>query len=120
MASNQETMNGQIDEISADSGHALVETSVMQENHLPSKARQIAKKKKKKKKVDDNIGTKRRVSFGKVNHSKSHKASMKALKTMSKPKLENVTPEKSILRGKNTNTLSSEGKKGRKRAVDYF
>eukprot|EP00547_Thalassionema_nitzschioides_P005983 CAMPEP_0194204750 /NCGR_PEP_ID=MMETSP0156-20130528/4191_1 /TAXON_ID=33649 /ORGANISM="Thalassionema nitzschioides, Strain L26-B" /LENGTH=672 /DNA_ID=CAMNT_0038930843 /DNA_START=41 /DNA_END=2059 /DNA_ORIENTATION=- len=99
---------------------ALETTKVSEVEETQTNTKKKDKKKKKKKKVDDNIGTKRRVSFGKVNHSKSHKASMKALKTMSKPKLENVTPEKSILRGKNTNTLSSEGKKGRKRAVDYF
>jgi len=66
------------------------------------------KKKKQKKSSDEEI---RRVSFGRINHSKSHKASMRALKTMPSPKLEKVTPEKSILR-------SCE--KGRKKAYDYF
>ena len=49
----------------------------------------------------------RRVSFGKVNHSKSHKASMKALRTMPQPKLVPVTPEKSILLKKNLESTSA-------------
>mmetsp|Transcript_3881 Transcript_3881/g.6090 ORF Transcript_3881/g.6090 Transcript_3881/m.6090 type:complete len:675 (+) Transcript_3881:99-2123(+) len=104
-----------------------IKTSNSEETSAASTKKDNKKKKKKKKKadeimenVDEVTGDKRRVSFGKVNHSKSHKASMKALKNMSSPTLESVTPEKSILRSKKPNTSVSAVKKGRQKAVDYF
>lgn len=83
------------------------------------------KKKKTKRKETEEEKEARRVSFGKVNHSKSHKASMKALRTMPPPKLVSVTPDKSILLKKSPGpvaTLKSggKGKGGRKKASDYF
>lgn len=82
-------------------------------------------KRKKKRNETEEEKEARRVSFGKVNHSKSHKASMKALRTMPAPKLVPVTPEKSILLKKSAGpvtTPKNEGKnkKGRKKAADYF
>jgi hypothetical protein len=54
----------------------------------------------------------KRVSFGKINHCKSHKASMKAIKTLDKGRWDTAsrTPEKSILRPKIG--ILSGGKKG--------
>lgn len=87
--------------------HAVA--NIEDENQGSSSSKTKKKKKKKRKKnSEEDI---RRVSFGKFNHSKSHRASMRALKTMPSPKLKKITPEKSILR-------SSE--KGRKKATDYF
>ena len=49
---------------------------------------------------DTSSSPSKRVSFGKVNHCKSHKASMKAIKTLDKGRWDTAsrTPEKSILR----------------------
>jgi hypothetical protein len=77
--------------------------------------------KKKERSQDADSSEEKKVKFGKVNFSKSWKASMKALSSMESPKLEKVTPEKSILRIKSPkSTSSTEGKKARKKAVDYF
>jgi len=59
----------------------------------------------------------RRVIFGKVNRSKSHKASMKDLKTMEHTSTALKTPEKGILRKKAPKIVSGEagGKKKRKK-----
>jgi len=73
----------------------------------------------------------RRVSFGKVNHSKSYKASMKAIKTVEKPYAPCKTPEKSILlnkrkpsnndeNGKKSKKIKSIKNSPRKSATDYF
>jgi hypothetical protein len=83
------------------------------------------KKKKNKRKETEAEKEARRVSFGKVNHSKSHKASMKALRTMPSPKLMSVTPDKSILLKKSpgpvaTSNSGGKAKAGRKKASDYF
>lgn len=89
----------------------------------------VKKKSKKKKKSRESEEEDRRVSFGKLNHSKSYKASMRSLKTMESPKAELITPDKSILRVKSPSKSSGskgsgkKGKrkeKGRKKAVDYF
>jgi len=51
----------------------------------------------------------RRVSFGATNHSKSHKASMKAMKTLEKERWDTRrTPEKSILRAKSSEKMKSK------------
>eukprot|EP00578_Thalassiosira_sp_NH16_P024894 CAMPEP_0181101254 /NCGR_PEP_ID=MMETSP1071-20121207/13650_1 /TAXON_ID=35127 /ORGANISM="Thalassiosira sp., Strain NH16" /LENGTH=828 /DNA_ID=CAMNT_0023184081 /DNA_START=268 /DNA_END=2754 /DNA_ORIENTATION=- len=54
----------------------------------------------------------RRVSFGKINHCKSHKASMKAMKTLAKDRYDTVsrTPDKGILRPKDIGVRSSAKK----------
>lgn len=59
---------------------------------------------------DDATGGSRRVSFGKMNHCKSYKASMKAIKTLSKDRWDTKarTPEKGIL---NKTPLSSKCEK---------
>lgn len=68
----------------------------------------------------------RHVSFGKKNRAKSHKASMKALRTHVPPSTKETIPEKGILRkiprhksnlGKTGSVLS---KKQRKKATSYF
>lgn len=63
------------------------------------------------------------VSFGKKNRAKSHKASMKALRTSEPPSTKETVPEKSILRvpkhsSKNSGKILS--KKQRKKAKSYF
>ena len=62
----------------------------------------------------------KRVKFNKVNRSKSHKASIKALFTATHPKTKDMTPEKGILRNKGKHSPSVLSKKGRKKAVNYF
>jgi hypothetical protein len=53
----------------------------------------------------------RRVSFGATNHSKSHKASMKAVKTLEKERWDTRrTPEKSILRAKSSEKMKSKSR----------
>lgn len=68
-------------------------------------------------------GTKH-VSFGKKNRAKSHKASMKALRTSEPPSTKEVAPEKGILRKnpKHSHKTSSSAlsKKKRKKATSYF
>ncbi len=50
----------------------------------------------------------RRVSFGAINQCKSHKASMKAVKTLEKERWDTKrTPEKSILRPKSTDKMKN-------------
>jgi hypothetical protein len=51
---------------------------------------------------DASFSPSKRVSFGKVNHSKSHKASMKAIQTLDKGRWDTATrtPDKGILRPK--------------------
>jgi hypothetical protein len=82
------------------------------------------KKRDKKKHISDDIkndgSSSKRVKFDKVNRSKSHKASMKALLTATPPKTKDVAPEKSILRNKGKHSPSVLSKKGRKKAVHYF
>ena len=62
----------------------------------------------------DATAASRRVSFGKMNHCKSHKASIKAIKTLDKDRWDTVTrtPDKSIL--KNTPKKKQSGKKKRR------
>jgi hypothetical protein len=66
----------------------------------------------------------KRVRFGRTNHSKSHTASMKALKTMEQPELK--SPGRGILRSKSPSGKgqleadSSSKAKSRKRAMNYF
>lgn len=62
----------------------------------------------------------KRVKFGRVNQSKSYKASMKALKTVKHTP--NKTPDHGILKTKigSSSSSSSSQKKGRKKATDYF
>lgn len=83
------------------------------------------KKKKESKKAETSVSKNKskeelspgkRVQFTKVNRSKSHKASMKALVTSTPPKTSTRTPEKSILLNKGSPII----KAGRKRAVNYF
>mmetsp|Transcript_17316 Transcript_17316/g.25416 ORF Transcript_17316/g.25416 Transcript_17316/m.25416 type:complete len:110 (-) Transcript_17316:263-592(-) len=85
----------------------------------------------KKKKAAAAAEKDRRVSFGKVNHSKSYKASMKAIKTVEKPYAPCKTPEKSILlnkrkpsnndeNGKKSKKIKSIKNSPRKSATDYF
>jgi hypothetical protein len=82
----------------------------------------MKEKTKKKRKETEEEKEKRRVSFGRINHSKSHKASMRDLKNAS-PKPSPITPDKSILRVK---TPTSKPKRiggkiaKRKKAADYF
>ena len=76
-------------------------------------------------KVDDKGS--RRVSFGKKNRAKSHKASMKALRTSEPPSTKETTPVKGILRKKlkhkfKISKISRDvlSKKGRKKSTSYF
>lgn len=79
----------------------------------------------KKEKKGEKTG--RRVSFGAKNRAKSHKASMKALRTTEPPNPKETAPEKGILRkilrhkpkgGKSIGSVLS--KKQRKKATSYF
>lgn len=78
-------------------------------NNTPTSAEQMTSEEK-------------RVKFGRVNHSKSYKASMKALKTVKHSP--NKTPDHGILRTKLSSPHSSakslSKKKRRKKATDYF
>ena len=65
----------------------------------------------------------KRVSFGKMNHCKSHKASMKAMKTLRKDRWNTAvrTPDKSILRAKEESAAamaSSSTKKSKKKSSE--
>jgi hypothetical protein len=93
-----------------------------EEKALSSPPAILKKKTKKKKKETDEEKESRRVSFGRINHSKSHKASMRDLKNAS-PKPLPITPDKSILRVKSPTLkpVSVGGKIAkRKKAADYF
>jgi hypothetical protein len=59
---------------------------------------------------DANVGGSKRVSFGKMNHCKSYKASMKAIKTLNKDRWDTKTrtPEKGILNKTPLKSMSSE------------
>ena len=111
----------------ADQKHAKDSTIMKDTGAEDDAIQEEPMKDKKKKKRNETEAEKeaRRVSFGKVNHSKSHKASMKALRTMPAPKLAPVTPEKSILLKKSAGPAAApknqgKNKKGRKKAADYF
>jgi len=118
---NKQTASSKSDD---DNDEEVINISLAQQEHAEKRAaddneddkedKELSSKKKKKKKKKQKKSSEeetRRVSFGKVNHSKSHKASMRALKCGPLPKLGAVTPEKSILR-------STE--KSRKKASRYF
>jgi len=66
----------------------------------------------------------KRVSFGKKNRAKSHKASMKALRTSEPPNTKETNPEKGILRKEPKHKSKLKGgtasKKGRQKASNYF
>lgn len=64
----------------------------------------------------------RRVSFGRKNRAKSHKASMKALRTSKPPLLKQATPVKGILRKELKHNSGSKtiATKRRKKATSYF
>eukprot|EP00986_Skeletonema_menzelii_P006629 scaffold2527_cov185-Skeletonema_menzelii.AAC.16 len=66
---------------------------------------------------DAPTGGSRRVSFGKMNHCKSYKASMKAIKTLNKERWDTTTrtPEKGIL-NKTPSTSKSSSKASSKKA----
>jgi hypothetical protein len=94
----------------------------------------MKKKKKAKRKKDDggdHDSTKKqstkspgssgkKVKFDKVNRSKSHKASMRALVTSTPPNTTERTPEKGILRNKGTRSPALLSKSNRKKAANYF
>jgi hypothetical protein len=98
----------------------------------PSPKKDKKKKKKSKKnqtpekttKVVELTSEQKRVKFGRVNYSKSHTASMKALKTMEKPPLK--PPGRGILRSKSpagkgqSAAGSSKKTKSRKRATSHY
>jgi hypothetical protein len=62
----------------------------------------------------------RRVSFRKKNRAKSHKASMKALRTSEPPSTKETAPAKGILRMKPRHSSGVVTKKVRKKATSYF
>ena len=63
-------------------------------------------------------GKSRRVSFGKTNHCKSHKASMKAVKTLPKQRWDTSvrTPEKGIIRNVPPKSSETRKKKAKRKA----
>ena len=66
----------------------------------------------------DAFAVSKRVSFGKMNHCKSHKASIKAIKNLDKERWDTSsrTPDKGILRPKGSSAIkSSEKKSSRKK-----
>ena len=66
----------------------------------------------------DAFAVSKRVSFGKMNHCKSHKASIKAIKNLDKDRWDTAsrTPDKGILRPKGSSAIkSSEKKSSRKK-----
>lgn len=67
---------------------------------------------------DANGSGSKRVSFGKMNHCKSYKASMKAIKTLNKDRWDTKTrtPEKGILNKTSSKTTSSEKALSQKRS----
>jgi len=97
------------------------------ERKLKKKLLKQAEEKKKTAENEEEERGARRVSFGKKNRAKSHKASMKALRTTEPPSTKETAPEKSILRknlkhkpktGKNSSSVLS--KKQRNKATNYF
>jgi len=69
----------------------------------------------------DNEHGSRRVSFGKKNRAKSHKASMKALRTTEPPSTKETTPVKGILpKNYKYSGKIKTTKGGRKKASSYF
>mmetsp|Transcript_18070 Transcript_18070/g.25050 ORF Transcript_18070/g.25050 Transcript_18070/m.25050 type:complete len:421 (+) Transcript_18070:63-1325(+) len=77
-----------------------------------------SKKTNGKKKVVESAFDKKRVSFGKVNHSKSYKASIKGLKTATPTT--DKTPEKGILLKREVVSTTGKRLKKKKKALDYF
>lgn len=103
-----------------------------------SKSEKKPKKKERKLSIEEQEEEERRksVSFGAVNHSKSHKASMKDLKHRDIRSTAVMTPDKSILHKRNVQSADGKSKKDgkgkrvrggapateprKRRAVDYF
>mmetsp|Transcript_20976 Transcript_20976/g.29609 ORF Transcript_20976/g.29609 Transcript_20976/m.29609 type:complete len:748 (-) Transcript_20976:145-2388(-) len=69
-------------------------------------------------KTNESTTDKKRVSFGKVNHSKSYKASIKGLKTAT-PSTDK-TPEKGILLKREVVSTTGKRLRKKKKALDYF
>ena len=113
------------------------------EMSMAAKEERIERKRAKKRRAsEESVDGDRRVSFGAVNHTKSHKASMRDLRKRPIPKAAmSPAPDKSILREqkhggsqsaeqKKNNRTAASGRKARngpsterrrkKRAVDYF
>jgi hypothetical protein len=106
-----------------------IATEVDEKERSPTKDKKKKKSKKgesleKSTKVIEVTNEQKRVKFGRVNYSKSHTASMKALKMMEQPPLK--PPGRGILRSKSpvgkgqSSSGSSKKRKSRIRAMDYF
>ena len=121
------------DPVEADADEEVVITFTEQQN--AKKKDRNAKKKLKEQKDEEETaraeGAKQKddakhVSFGKKNRAKSHKASMKALRTSEPPSTKETTPEKGILRkdlkhsSKNSGRTRVSSKMQRKKATSYF
>lgn len=119
------------DPVEADAEEEVVITLTEQQD-AKKKDRNAKKKLKEQKEAEEtaksestkpNDGSKH-VSFGKKNRAKSHKASMKALRTSEPPSTKETVPEKSILRKVPRHSSKNSGKplskKQRKKATSYF
>lgn len=94
----------------------------LSEQQAAKKAGEEKKKKSgsKRKQAEAKTSSAKKVKFDKVNRSKSHKASMKALVTANPPKTKDRTPEKGILRTPKHSPGNVLSKSKRKKAVNYF
>mmetsp|Transcript_3454 Transcript_3454/g.9664 ORF Transcript_3454/g.9664 Transcript_3454/m.9664 type:complete len:850 (-) Transcript_3454:1628-4177(-) len=90
------------------------------------KKRKEREEEEEREKKEDKSASKgsKRVSFGKKNRAKSHKASMKALRTSEPPNTKQTNPEKGILRKEPKHKSKLKGgtasRKGRQKASNYF
>ena len=119
------------DRVEADAEEEVVIT-LTEQHDAKQKDRKAKKKLKEQKEAAEKAKTEgskskdgeKHVSFGKKNRAKSHKASMKALRTSEPPSTKETVPEKSILSVPKYSNLKSLGKvsskKHRKKATSYF
>eukprot|EP00532_Pseudo-nitzschia_australis_P020261 CAMPEP_0168288798 /NCGR_PEP_ID=MMETSP0142_2-20121227/3653_1 /TAXON_ID=44445 /ORGANISM="Pseudo-nitzschia australis, Strain 10249 10 AB" /LENGTH=762 /DNA_ID=CAMNT_0008234979 /DNA_START=326 /DNA_END=2614 /DNA_ORIENTATION=+ len=87
------------------------------------KQQQLKEQLEEREKAEDGDAGSKRVSFGARNRAKSHKASMKALRTSEPPNTKETSPENGILRKEprhKSKLKSPSSKKGRAKAASYF
>jgi len=95
------------------------------ERNAKKKLKEQEEEEEREKEKDESVSKgSKRVSFGKKNRAKSHKASMKALRTSEPPNTKETIPEKGILRKDPKHKSKIKGgtasKRSRQKASNYF
>jgi len=104
----------------------LTEQQDAKKKERNTKKKRKEREEEEREKKEDKSASKgsKRVSFGKKNRAKSHKASMKALRTSEPPNTKQTNPEKGILRKEPKHKSKLKGgtasRKGRQKASNYF